>query len=250
MITRRMLAMGLATHAALVSTSPAFAEPSEVTGGEFVQLTYPPITAINAPRPFGFSPATEAQKAKAKAIEDATPNGPRPIDIAQSFVDRFFSQDPEAISQWPAPASWNPLVVDFFSATSLHANNDMIAWCAAFANWCIRRSGKHGSGSASSQSFISKTFKATSAPAVGDLAVFTCYDKTTGKSLGLGHVTFFKEQLDDHRIKVVGGNQSKDGHSSIISEGTFVTTNTTVGRHVGDSYVASTMRLNAYISFS
>jgi uncharacterized protein (TIGR02594 family) len=249
MITRRTIAIGLVAYPTLFNVRCAVAQTVEPTEDEFIQLTFPPIEALDAPEPFGFKPASQAQKDKAKEIEGATPTGPHPIDIAQSFVDRFYERDPEAISQWPAPASWNPLVVDFFSATNLKANNDMIAWCAAFANWCIDRNGRNGTESASSQSFLtSRYFRQTTTPNPGDLAVFTCYDRTTGKSLGLGHVTFFKGQAGFNRINVVAGNQSKDGHSSIISERTFPTSNTEVKRHVGNEYVACTMRLNTYLS--
>src|SRR5260370_10507064 len=96
---------------------------------------------------------------------------------------------------------------------------------------------KSGTRSASSQSFLSKQFKQTTTPKNGDLIVFTCYDIATNKSLGLGHVTFFKEALPGNKIRVVGGNQSADGHSSVISETTFLTTDTQAHRHVGNKYV-------------
>jgi uncharacterized protein (TIGR02594 family) len=248
MITRRVAMLGLMTNSLLFNILPAAGQVDDKTVDSFDQLTFPPVDTLDNPEPFGYSPPTEAQKARAAEVVRTTPKGPRPIDIAQSFVDRFYKQDPEVISQWPSPSSWNPLVVEFFSATTLRANNDMIAWCAAFANWCIERSGRNGSRSAASQSFLGNAaFKTTDDPNIGDLVVFTCYDKLTGKSVGLGHVAFVKEKPANGRIKVIGGNQSADGHSSIISERYFPISPFDVRRHVGNNYILCTMRLNTFV---
>jgi uncharacterized protein (TIGR02594 family) len=245
--SRRALTAGLLAAPALLISARASAEPATTSDRELYQLIFPPFGAINAPGLFGYNPATAAQKQRALEIENATPKGPRPIDIAQSFINRYAQTDPSSISQWPAPESWNPLIVDFFSATATPANNDMIAWCAAFVNWCLERNQKNGSRSASSQSFLSSSFKQITTPTAGDLAVFTCYDTTSKKTLGLGHVGFFKEQLGTNRIAVVGGNQAADGHSSIISETTFLTSDTTAHRYVGNKYVSCIFRLSAYV---
>jgi uncharacterized protein (TIGR02594 family) len=244
MISRRTAMLGLISSPILASAKSGF---EELTRATFDQLTYPPFEALAAPELFGYKPATDEQKAKADEIVRTTPKGPKPLDIAQSFIDRFYKADPEAISQWPAPSSWNPLIVEFFSATTLHADNDMIAWCAAFANWCIERSGRNGSKSASSQSFLDKpNFRMVNTPQAGDLAVFTCYEIQAGRDLGLGHVGFFRRSLSDGRLLVVGGNQSSDGHSSIISEVPFAVSSF-VRRHAGDEYIPCTMKLNTFI---
>jgi hypothetical protein len=83
-------------------------------------------------------------------------------------------------------------------------------------------------------------------PTQGNIVVFTCYDKSSGKNLGLGHVAFFKEVTGSNTIRVIGGNQSADGHKSIISERQFLTTPFDVGRHVGGEYVPCTYKLNGY----
>jgi uncharacterized protein (TIGR02594 family) len=214
----------------------------------FEQLAMPPIETLDDAELFGYKPPTAAQLQKAQQIIDSTPKGPTPFDIAKSFVDRFFESDPEAISQWPSPSSWNPLVKEFFSATSLRANNDMIDWCAAFVNWCIERNNKKGTNSAASQSFVNQgLYKKTDQPKRGDLVVFTCYDKQSGKNLGLGHVAFFQESLANNQIQVIGGNQSANGHSSIISPRKFLTTPFNVYRHVGGEYVPCVYRLNSFL---
>ncbi len=86
----------------------------------------------------------------------------------------------------------------------------------------------------------------TSTPKAGDIVVFTCYDGS-GKSLGIGHVTFFKAFAQNNRILVVGGNQSSDGYSSIISEKTFSTQPVKVRRHVNGKYEITEMRLSRYL---
>src|ERR1700722_17732952 len=39
-----------------------------------------------------------------------------------------------------------------------------------------------------------KEFTRTNDPKVGNVAVFTCYDKQTNESIGLGHVAFVREK--------------------------------------------------------
>ena len=250
MITRRSIAFGLVTCPALITSLPIASQTIGSAEEPFDQLIYPPIDDVDNGQPFGYRPATEAQKKKAAEISDAAPKGPTPVDIAQSFVDRFYKKDPEAITQWPVPAWWNPLMLHFFATSSNKFNSDMVAWSGALTNWCLERSGRSGSQNSGSQSFLSKDFKATDDPQHGDLAVFTCYDKSTGKSLGFGHVVFFKEKLSNNHIRVIGGNQSGDGHSSIICERELLTTDHDVRRHSGESYSLCTMRLNTYIKLS
>jgi len=251
MPTRRdvLSAMLLAPGALLVPRSWSQPPALEDGGAQVIQLDYPPFADLDRVQEQGLRNPDGQQIDKAREIVDQTPHGPHAIDIAQSFVDRFAKADPEAIAQWPLPAAWNPLVVEFFHATSYKANNDMIAWCAAFANWCITRAGGTGSNRASSQSFLAdKCFKRTNEPDVGDLVVFTCYDKA-GRNTGLGHVAFVREKPAEGHVRLVGGNQSADGHSSIISEKTLPTTPFVVKRHIGTKYVACTMRINAYMTY-
>ena len=173
--------------------------------------------------PFGSHPASTDEVKKADNIIANTPTGPRPIDIAQSFYDRFYKTDPHAISEWPKNESWNPLIARFFEATTSHTKQDTVAWCAAFVNWCLERAHRPATRSASSQSFASTMlFKVTDTPIEGDIAVFTCYAKGTTNSLGIGHVTFVKSGPSGGKFLALGGNQS-GATASIISEQTFPT---------------------------
>jgi len=133
MLNRRAVGLGLMMAPSLLISGRSFGQTTEEVES-FEQLTFPPISALDQPGLFGYKPATQAQIDKARLIVNSTPRGPAPIDIAKSFITRFSNTDAEAISQSPSPASWNPLVVEFFRSTSTKANNDMIAWCAAFAN--------------------------------------------------------------------------------------------------------------------
>jgi uncharacterized protein (TIGR02594 family) len=249
MITRREFAAGLLSLPVLLEATESLAKPRR---REIIfLLQYPPVGRVSETRS-GSNPKPTAEQVRiANEIIAGMPTGPRPVDIAQTFVDRFYDKNPALISQKPAPAARNPLIGKFFQDTSTPNSGDIIAWCAAFANFCIHRSGKTGSRSASSQSFLQSAFRQTQNPEVGDLAVFTCFSPSTGKSLNLGHVAFYKERIDDTHIRVVGGNQSGDGHSSIISETVMLTTDRTVKRHLpnGD-YLPVTMRLNTFVSLA
>jgi uncharacterized protein (TIGR02594 family) len=246
MISRRAVALGLVTYpfalAASQRTESSVDEPS-------YELTYPPFNALTDPQRFGYKEATKEQKKIACDMIRGTPEGPnvKPIDIAQHFIDTYYRDNPKLISQWPAPAEWNPLIVEFFKATSKPMNDDMTPWCAAFANWCLLRARRDGSNDASSQSFLTRYFKIIQEPQYGDLAIFTCYDELTGKSLRVGHVAFFTEKLANGYIKVVGGNQAKDGHYSIICEDTMMTGGHDTHRRVNGKYVSCTRRLNNFV---
>ncbi|WP_292495556.1 hypothetical protein, partial [Mesorhizobium sp.] len=105
-----------------------------------------------------------------------------------------------------------------------------------------------GSNSAASQSFLDAAFKRAANPERGHLAIFTCVDKASGRSLGIGHVAFVASSPSKPgSIQLLGGNTSKDGHSSIICEKPFSTNPREVRRHVNGVYVPCIMKLSAYI---
>ena len=190
---------------------------------------------------------------RATKIIDETPRGPLPVDVAQSFIDRFYDSDPDVISQWPMPAAWNPLIVAFFDATEMPETTrktDMIPWCAAFANWCIERARGDGSRSASSQSFLSPSFRRVTTPVRGDLVVFSNHDPATDQPLGSGHVAFI-EPAADGRLVMLGGNQSGkkgEGRYSIISRKPAPTTYEIKDK--GTGAVKAVARLTAYVSLT
>ncbi|WP_438275111.1 CHAP domain-containing protein [Nitrobacter sp.] len=208
MFSRRKIVQGIAVTSLVspVRTSLAYATSNEEE--LLTPLESPLISDLTKMHPFGSHPASREEIARADEIIANTPTGPRPIDIAQSFVTRFYASDPHAISQWPKSQSWNPLIARFFEATTLHAKQDTVAWCAAFVNWCLERAKRPATKSSASQSFATtELFSVTDSPVEGDIAVFTCYKEGTNLSYDVGHVTFFKDNVDSNHIAVIGGNQ-------------------------------------------
>jgi uncharacterized protein (TIGR02594 family) len=194
------------------------------------------------------APSPQAKRDAADIIAK-TPKGPSPYDVALSFITRFESENPKAISQsTSSDDEWNPLIVEFFTATNIHVTDDRTPWCAAFVNWCIERvfgSGS-GTGDAGSQSFLSDSrFKRVSEPAVGDLAIFTCYEPGTDISVGLGHVGFVNALPADGGVVVLGGNQEDEGVHRICIK-SFRIGDTAMTRKVGGENHPCTMRLNCY----
>lgn len=210
-------------------------------------LSYPPLSSRGKIKTFGLHAPDKAKEQEVNEIIKNTPSGLLPINIAQSFVDRFFLKDPSIISQSPDPAPWNPLILRFFEATSLHAANDTVPWCAAFLNWCLKRAGYPNTNNASSQSFVHTTFfEVTESPKTGDIVVFTCYSVPDGEDLKIGHVTFFKQAIDKTSFLAIGGNQS-GVNPSMICDKTFQTSFSS-HRHVGNKYVPVTYKVNRYLS--
>jgi uncharacterized protein (TIGR02594 family) len=250
-LTRRRLSVLLAASASIPFAWPARSDEADQVVGKdvpFAELKNPPFDALDAAELFGSHPPTDEQRKKAAKIIDETPKGPTPYSVARSFVDRFAKTDPDAISQWPEPQAWNPVVKEFFDATTLRVNNDMIDWCAAFVNWCIVRNNKKGTDSAASQSFLEPgRYRKTQSPNEGNLVVFTWYNKQTGKSGGIGHVAFFKEFVGSEQIRVLGGNQSGDGRSSLICEKKFLATPFEVTRHINGIAVPGIYKLNSFL---
>ena len=104
-----------------------------------------------------------------------------------------------------AGAAANPRIIEYFTETSLNkkaASTDETAWCAAFCNWCLVKSGFHGNNNAWAAAF--KTWgRATknNKPAFGAVALIR-FDS------GAHHVTFVAGlSKDGRRLATLGGNQ-------------------------------------------
>ncbi len=82
------------------------------------------------------------------------------------------------------------------------------AWCASFANWCLRESKVAYTKSAGSQTFLSNTeFVQIYEPAFGAIAVFTNLDGY-GNFRTSGHVAFVVGKIGKNEILCLGGNQA------------------------------------------
>lgn len=244
MLSRRDLILNIVAASACL---PTHAIARRLGRENIAELQYPPPAPLNGTASANRSKPSSNDLRLARAIIDQTPHGPRAIDIAQSFVDRYARANPAAISQRSPPAPANPLIAAFIRPAG-GLVDDPIPWCAAFVNFCIERNGGKGSNSASSQSFLAPAFTRVQQPEEGDLAVFTCYNQADGADMGLGHVAFFRRMGEGGQIVVIGGNQAGGQHASTISEKILQTGDQIVGRHVANGdYVKTRMRLNAYV---
>lgn len=103
----------------------------------------------------------------------------------------------------------NKRILEYFTATTYHAKEDEIPWCAAFINWCLKQSNIVGTNSAAAASFINWGVALTK-PVEGCIVVirqkFKGNDKSTGSSSG-NHVALF-QKIENNRIFLLGGNQS------------------------------------------
>ena len=100
----------------------------------------------------------------------------------------------------------NPRIVEMFRVAGLPddpaSGSDDTAWCAAFANACLRCSGYQGTKSALASSFAAFGADLGRTPQSGCIVLFK--PMAEGAS---GHVAFFVAD-DGDSIKVLGGNQS------------------------------------------
>lgn len=98
----------------------------------------------------------------------------------------------------------NPRIVEYLNSTNLDsvsAKSDETAWCSAFVNWCVEKSGHEGTDSAWARSWL-KWGKALEKPVKGCIVVFKRPPNPSS-----GHVAFFVSETNTH-ITVLGGNQS------------------------------------------
>jgi len=207
-------------------------------------LVYP--SAVDQMQYYGSKDPTTEMQILANGILDNAPSGPRPIDVAEYFLSK--SVDSHYVEQWPSHDSWNPVIVRFFEATGLKVSNDMVPWCAAFINWCLVRSGRNGSNSASSQSFLNEKFKKTDDPTEGDLIVLAFFEAATSKPTGLGHVAFLLGPPQQGIVEVLGGNQSKSGKSSVICRTKFPLKTNVFSRCIGRADGVCTRLISGYLA--
>lgn len=95
----------------------------------------------------------------------------------------------------------NPRVIEYHQSTSLKAQTDEIAWCAAFINWVLIECGITGTTSAAAQSFL-KWGDKLEEPKLGCICVLK-----RGSKAWMGHVGIVVK-FDDDYVWLLGGNQS------------------------------------------
>lgn len=114
----------------------------------------------------------------------------------------------EGVKEFPGDAD-NPRIVEYLQSTTLPAplsSQDETAWCSAFANWCVERSGYEGTDSAWARSWL-KWGKRLVKPRRGCVAVLT-------RGTDSGHVGFWVGETKT-TVRLLGGNQ---GDEVCISE--------------------------------
>lgn len=95
----------------------------------------------------------------------------------------------------------NPRVHEYFQTTAFKAGDADDAWCSAFVNWCMQRSGIKGTGSAAARSWM-RWGMALPKPRLGCIAVFWRGDPKAAT----GHVALYVGESVS-TISVLGGNQ-------------------------------------------
>ena len=91
---------------------------------------------------------------------------------------------------------------DYLSTGGANLDPATTAWCAAFVNATLQKSGQKGTGSNMARSFMDWG-QPVDQPQRGDIAVFTRGDPNGP----YGHVGFFEGYNPDGTIRVLGGNQ-------------------------------------------
>lgn len=124
--------------------------------------------------------------------------------------EREASESPEVTQNWleiakkeigihEVTGGENPRIIEYFTAVSYHAQEDEVPWCAAFANWVLKKAGIKGTNSAVARSFEGWGEELED-PRKGAIIVFDWQN-------GSGHVGFIYSWTDSS-VAVLGGNQS------------------------------------------
>jgi uncharacterized protein (TIGR02594 family) len=165
-------------------------------------------------RRLGEKPAFPEEENTARQILAKCPKGPTPYATAQYFlqVSRgvYGSAWQPYAKGWPS--RWNPMIVQFFTATKSTPSGDVTPWCSAFVNWCFLQAG-YGEATTNASSGSFKCFSTVAVPPKeGDVVVFKRPDPSASSCSGRGHVGFFVRDLGA-TVEVLGGNQidSNDG---------------------------------------
>lgn len=223
MLTRRGLIIGSAGSISVIGQTRAEEEDWQATLAQSVASGGPLTLGRIVPPPDDPS-WKDVDDLLAKAPKSGASAGQvTPFDVATylsaSVPDKYRMAWPEPNPAHPTYA--NPLILRLFLSTKTVPMGDETAWCAAFVNWCLARSGITGTASASSQSFINKPWgnivwrhgdsAMPTEAKQGDIAVFKLrYDPDHG------HVGFFQRisKTRANSIEVLGGNQLK-GYASM-----------------------------------
>ena len=99
----------------------------------------------------------------------------------------------------------NPRLVEYASHTTLKATSDEVAWCSAFANYCVNTAGSKGTGSAAARSWLDWGI-VLEKPILGCIVVF---ERKDANNPNAAHVAICDHpDISNGIIRCIGGNQS------------------------------------------
>lgn len=126
------------------------------------------------------------------SAEETEPSGtPTWFTIAEGEI---------GVSEAAGPGN-NPRIVEYHQSTTLRATEDSVPWCSSFVNFCMKKAGFPGTGSASARSW--RNFGGNlDTSRLGCIVVLR-----RGPNPNNGHVGFFAGESTSH-LRLLGGNQS------------------------------------------
>ena len=99
----------------------------------------------------------------------------------------------------------NPEILKYFSEIGQSwVQDDDTAWCAAFANWCLRQADLPITGNLLARGFL-KYGTLTTTPKLGDIVVLWRISKESG----FGHVGFFISETPQTIFLLAGNNNNE-----------------------------------------
>jgi uncharacterized protein (TIGR02594 family) len=127
----------------------------------------------------------------------------------------------------------NPRIEEYFATTSLGPQPDSVPWCSAFVNFCVVKSGLHGTNSALARSWAKWGADTTD-------FVPGCIVVLTRGSPGLGHVGFFAGLDQNGDMQLLGGNQRDSVNVSSFKEANVIARRVQAGTQVANLQPSST----------
>ena len=119
----------------------------------------------------------------------------------QKVIEKAFTQ--YGITEIKGTTQNNPFILKYFEDIGQEwVKNDETAWCAAFANWCLKNSGYEWQSKLNARSFLDLGWEPKE-PKLGDVVILWRESKQSWK----GHVGFFI-RANDRYIYMLGGNQN------------------------------------------
>lgn len=110
------------------------------------------------------------------------------------------------VKEVPGPGV-EPRIVTYHTATTLHATDDSVPWCAAFVGWSLLQAGIEPTRSAAARSYL-HWGREIANPPLGAIVVLSRGENAPPASVldAPGHVGFLAEREGD-RVFLLAGNQ-------------------------------------------